>query len=68
MKRPLESFVTLVVIFLVVLAVLITIVGGPILLSALAWYTICAIGHVAFSWDIPVIIGIFITMAALMTV
>lgn len=37
----------------------------PILIVAGVWKIICLIGHVAFSWDIPILIGV--GMVALFT-
>lgn len=67
MKKALELFVAMITMFIIVVAVLFVIVGGPILACAGVWWVICALSHGAFSWEIPIFVGLFVALAVMMS-
>ena len=67
MRKALELFVAMITMFLIVLAVLFVVIGGPILACAGVWWVICALSHGAFSWEIPIFIGLFASMGIMMS-
>lgn len=67
MRKALELFVAMITMFVIVAAVLFVIVGGPILACAGVWWVICALSHGAFSWEIPIFVGLFVALAVMMS-
>jgi hypothetical protein len=67
MKKTLEFAVAIITMFLIVVAVLFVVIGGPIIACAGVWWVICALSHGAFSWEIPIFIGLFVAMAAMLS-
>lgn len=67
MRKAFELFVAMITMFVIVAAVLFVIVGGPILACACVWWVICALSHGAFTWEIPVFIGLLASMGIMMS-
>lgn len=62
MARLVELAIALVIMFAFIVAVLTIVVGVPIILCAGVWSWICMLGHIPFSWDIPVMVGLFLVL------
>lgn len=66
MARLIELVIALMIMFAFTVVVLTIVVGAPIILCAGVWSWICLLGHIPFSWDIPVMIGLFLVLTIMM--
>ena len=66
MVRLIELAVALVIMFTFIVAVLAVVIGIPIILCAGVWSWICMLGHMAFSWEIPIMVGLFIVLTIML--
>lgn len=66
MARLIELVIALMIMFAFTVVVLTIVVGAPIILCAGVWSWICLLGHIPFSWDIPVTIGLFLVLTIMM--
>ena len=63
-----KALVAYIWMFILIGAVLIVVIGVPILFVAGLWFLICLIGGLAFTWSIPIFIGLVIAMSTMITV
>ena len=66
MARLIELVIALMIMFAFTVVVLTIVVGAPIILCAGVWSWICLLGHIPFSWDIPVMIGLVLVLTIMM--
>ena len=66
MVRLVELAIALMIMFAFIVAVLTVLVGVPIILCAGVWSWICMLGHIPFSWEIPIMVGLFIVLTIMM--
>ena len=66
MVRLIELTIALVIMFAFIVAVLAAVIGIPILLCAGVWSWICMLGHMTFSWEIPIMVGLFIVLTIML--
>ena len=66
--RLIKALVAYIWMFILIGAVLIVVICVPILFAAGLWFMICLIGGLAFTWSIPIFIGLVIAMSTMITV